>query len=196
MMSAGRNRRFQREMSNTAWQRAMKDMKAAGINPILAAKVGPASTPSGAQATMPDLGATLNSAQSVKQQGEQIDQNIEESRANIQKIVSQTNLNAAQLPVVEKQVEKLGQEIEQLDLINQNAEIQLEFYKNNKTLVNLHKQLGISMTTAGTLSLMALGAAMLHPASRTLLISGLKHKLKGNLGKKRIPRKLRDLGRS
>ena len=47
------NREFQREMSNTSYQRAVEDMRKAGINPILAFSSGAAgaSTPSGAQGT-------------------------------------------------------------------------------------------------------------------------------------------------
>jgi len=72
---ASKNRRFQQFMSGTATTRSVKDMRNAGLNPILALG-NPATTPSGAQASISpvSLGSSGIAASSAKQA-------IEQSRA-------------------------------------------------------------------------------------------------------------------
>jgi len=70
---ASKNRRFQQQMSNTAYQRAAADLEKAGLNRILA--IGsPASTPGGSVASMSGLGSTITQAAGTAQQISQSEQ--------------------------------------------------------------------------------------------------------------------------
>lgn len=64
---AMKNRGWQEYMSNTAYQRAVEDMKKAGLNPILAFQNGGASTPGGSAGTISgaSMGAPSASALGV-----------------------------------------------------------------------------------------------------------------------------------
>ncbi|MEM1832091.1 MAG: hypothetical protein QXJ97_11250 [Desulfurococcaceae archaeon] len=89
--AAQRQMDFQREMSGTAYQRAMADMEAAGLNPMLVSSLGGASTPGGASYAPQGIDSAVSSALAATR----LEAEIDNLHAQTSTIKSQTALNRA-----------------------------------------------------------------------------------------------------
>lgn len=128
---AQKNRDFQRHMASTAYQRAMNDMRAAGLNPMLAYQQGGAATPSGSQAQYQpaSMGPGIEKAFSNLTSAAQVSMDAMQTRSQVELQGAQALAQVAQAESATASAEQARQNSENTALDNAKLRAQLPAVK-------------------------------------------------------------------
>lgn len=122
---------FQNQQTSSSWQRGVADMKAAGLNPMLAYSQGGAGSGTGSSAVMgSELGAGANAAQSAYLARQQMQQ----SAATIENLQSSSALNDSQASATDQS--RLESIARTRNLSEENRRILSDIYR-----LDLHNEL-------------------------------------------------------
>lgn len=111
------NRAFQERMSNTSYQRAMEDMRKAGLNPMLAYSQGGASVPAGSMAQFENPMASAAQAFSAIQSSGAA---VTGAEASAQQAVTSASIGEATISKIKQEVTNLQTDNDRLKAVVTN----------------------------------------------------------------------------
>lgn len=179
MMQTNQTNKVARDLANTAHQREVIDLRKAGLNPILSARLGGAAVPQQSAAQMADLGPTVAASMRANAEIEQIraSANAQNSAAQLSQTQAR-DINSTQQQRIDLLINDANLRLQQKDLTQVQRSEVLQQIENLKA----QRQKILVETSA---------------AAQELESKKLKGKIYGNINdlvEGKIPRTIKDFG--